>query len=204
MTRFCLALLMSASIALPAAAANLQKTYSYFTVGGTTLDQLEQELTTRGPQVKSTGRRHPGATQMQFNTKLGYAESNGYCRVASATVTVKAKVILPRWGQRGRADQDVRTVWDTLSSDIKRHEEGHVVIAKNHARDLETALLKLSRQKTCDRVAEKARATASKILNDHDKAQDRFDRIEGINFERRMLSLLRYRAERIQSGKLPG
>ncbi len=126
--------------AFPADAANLSKTYSYFTVGGTTLDQLESQLASRGPKVKSTGRRHPGATQMEFSTKLSYAQSNGYCRVDKATVSVKAKVILPRWGQRGKAAEDVRVIWDTLSSDIKRHEESHVVIAKNHARELEQAL----------------------------------------------------------------
>ena len=190
--------------ALPAAAANVAKTYSYFTIGGTTLDQLETELATRGPQVKSTGRRHPGATQMQFTTKLGYAESKGYCRISDATVTVRAKVILPRWGQRGSAEQDVRTVWDTLSSDIKRHEEGHVIIAKNHARDIEVALKALGRNKSCNALAEKANTIAGKILERHDKAQAEFDRIEGINFERRMLRLLRYRLERMEAGKQPG
>ena len=141
---------------------------------------------------------------MKFTTKLGYTESRGYCRVSEAAVTVRAKVILPRWRQRGRAEQDVRTVWDTLSSDIKRHEEGHVVIAKNHARELERALLALRRQRTCEAVAVEARAMAARILERHDRAQDEFDRIEGINFERRMLRLLRYRLERIEAGKLPG
>ncbi len=190
--------------ALPSMAANVSKTYSYFTVGGTTLDQLQAELSIRGPKVKRTGRRHPGATQMEFTTKLGYAESKGYCRITEATVSVKVKVILPRWRQRGKAEQDVRVVWDTLSSDIKRHEEGHVVIARNHARELEQKLMALGRQKSCGAVAEKAKLVAARILAQHDKAQDQFDRIEGINFERRMQGLLRYRMERIEAGKLPG
>lgn len=188
----------------PALAASVSKSYSYFTVGGTTLDQLERELITRGPEVRSTGRRHPGATKMRFTTKLGYSESKGYCRVSRAAVTVSARVILPKWRQRARAEQDVRTVWDTLSSDIKRHEEGHVVIAKNYAHELEHALLALTRKKTCAEVAEQARATSARILDRHDRAQDEFDRIEGINFESRMLRLLRYRLERIEAGKLPG
>ena len=204
MKRILIAASLLVAAALPTAAANVSKTYSYFSIGGTTLDQLEAELSTRGPQVKSTGRRHPGATQMQFTTKLDYAEKNGWCRVANATVSVRAKVILPKWRQRGKAGQDVRIVWDTLSSDIKRHEEGHVVIARNHARELEQSLKALGRQKGCAAVAEKAKLTAAKILDEHDRAQDRFDRIEGINFERRMLQLLRYRLERIDAGKLPG
>ena len=110
MIRTLLAASLLGLMVLPAPAESLTKTYSYFSVGGTTLDELEDQLNRRGPQVKSTGRRHPGATQMQFNTRLGYAERSGYCRVTEATVTVKAKVILPRWRQRGNADQDVRLI----------------------------------------------------------------------------------------------
>lgn len=184
--------------ALPAVAASMSKTYSYFSVDGTTLEQLETELTTRGPKVSTTGRRHAGATQMEFSTKLGYTEKGGYCRVSEAHVSVKAKVILPQWRQRAKASEDVRTVWDTLSSDIKRHEEGHLVIARNYARELEDALVRLDRQRSCAKVGEKAQATAARILDEHDKAQVKFDRIEGINFEDRMTRLLRYRMERMQ------
>ena len=130
MNRILLAASLLCLTALPAPAESMTKTYSYFSVGGTTLDELEAQLNERGPQVKSTGRRHPGATQMQFNTRLGFTEKNSYCRITEATVTVKAKVILPRWRQRGKADQDVRLIWDTLSDDIKRHEEQHVMIAQ--------------------------------------------------------------------------
>ncbi len=143
--------------------------------------------------MKSTGRRHPGATQMQFNTRLGYAEKGGYCRVTEAIVTVKAKVILPRWRQRGKADQDVRLIWDTLSGDIKRHEEQHVLIAQSHARDLERKLLRLGRQKSCTIATQKAKMTADRLLDKHDKAQARFDEVESANFEKRMLKLLRAR-----------
>lgn len=185
----------------PATAATLSKTYSYFSIGGTTLDQIEAELSTRGPQVKSTGRRHPGATRMEFTTKLGYSEKKGYCRVSEARVSVKVKVILPRWRQRVKADQDVRMIWDTLSSDIRRHEEGHVVVAKNHAREIEQKLKALDRQKSCEIVAAKARVLTNKILARHDRAQEQFDRVEGINFEDRLLRLLRYRMERSETGK---
>ena len=196
-----LATFFLASATVPSTAASLSKTYSYFTISGTTLDQIEAELQSRGPQVKSTGRRHPGATRMEFTTKLGYASNRGYCRVAEAHVSVKARVILPRWRQRGKADEDVRLVWDTLSSDIKRHEEGHVVIAKNYAAEIEQKLKALDRQKTCEIAAQKAQLIADKILDKHDKAQEQFDRVEGINFENRLLRLLRYRMERLGEGR---
>lgn len=185
-------------------AANLAKTYSYFSIGGATLDEIERELDRRGPKVQSTGQRHPGATQMSFTTKISYAESKKRCVIVAAAVTVKAKVILPQWRRSRKAEQDVRLIWDTLSSDIRRHEESHVVIAKNHARDLEQALMALGPQKDCKIAAAKAKATTGKVLARHDKAQGEFDRVEGLNFESRMMRLLRYRIERIEDGRLPG
>ena len=204
MIRTLLAASLLGLTAVPAPAESLSKTYSYFSIGGTTLDELEDQLNRRGPQVKTTGRRHPGATQMQFNTRLGYAEQGRYCRITEATVTVKAKVILPRWRQRGRAEQDVRLIWDTLSSDIKRHEEQHVMIARRYARDLERKLLRLGRQRSCAVATEKAKRTADQLLAQHDRAQEKFDRNESANFEKRMLKLLRQRMRMIDAGEIAG
>lgn len=187
--------------ALPAGAANLVKTYSYFAIGGRTLDDIETQLSKHGPQVKSTGSRHPGATQMAFTTRVSYAEKPGSCRIADAIVTVKVKVILPEWRRSRKADADVKLFWDTLSADIKRHEERHVEIAKNHAKQLEDALKASYPQRTCAE-AKAAEITAAELAG-HDQDQVRFDRVESVNFESRILRLLRYRIERIESGQLP-
>lgn len=204
MMRFLVCALICACMAVPAGAANLVKTYAYYTIHGRTLDDIQHELSRRGPTVKTTGLRHPGATRMAFNTRIGYADQPGSCRIVSAVVTVKARVILPRWRQRGRTDRDVRIFWDTLAADIKRHEERHVEIAKNHGRQLEQALLAIDRQDNCKDAAAKAKDVTARILAGHDRAQVQFDKVEGINFESRILRLLHYRMERIDAGKLPG
>ncbi|ESY61366.1 MAG: DUF922 domain-containing protein [Mesorhizobium sp.] len=202
MKRSLLCALLLAMTAIPAGAANLVKTYSYFSIGGSTLDDIETQLSKRGPQVKSTGSRHPGATQMAFTTRISYARQAGSCRIADAAVTVKVKVILPEWRRPRKADADVKLFWDTLSADIKRHEERHVEIAKNHARKLEEALKATYPRKDCDTAKAKAAQITAAVLAEHDRAQVQFDRVEGVNFESRILRLLRYRIERIESGQL--
>jgi len=203
MKRSLLCALILGLTAMPAGAANLVKTYSYFAIGGRTLDDIEKQLSKNGPQVKSTGSRHPGATQMAFTTRVSYAEKPGSCRIADASVTVKVKVILPEWRRPRKADPDVRLFWDTLSADIKRHEERHVEIAKNHGHQLEDALRAIYPQKTCAEAKAKAAQITAAELAAHDQDQLRFDRVEGINFESRILRLLRYRMQRIDSGQLP-
>lgn len=203
MKRPLLCALMLALTALPAGAAQLVKTYSYFAIGGRTLEDIESQLSKHGPQVKSTGTRHPGATQMAFTTRISYAQTPKSCGIADAFVTVKVKVILPEWRRPRKADPDVRLFWDTLSADIKRHEERHVEIAKNHARELENALRAAYPQKSCEAAKAKAAAITAAILAKHDQAQLQFDRVESVNFESRILRLLRYRIQRIENGQLP-
>lgn len=182
--------------AFPAGAAQLNKSYAYFSVGGVTLEALEDELNKRGPKLSSTGRNHPGATEMRFFTRIAYDESAKGCRIANADVNVKAKIILPKWTARKQADGDVRLVWDTLSSDIKRHEESHALIAKNAARRLEQALENLPRAKSCETLGAAMNAEAERVLAAHDREQEEFDLIEGKRFEDRIVRLLRYRIER--------
>lgn len=199
-TAICAAAFLASTV-LPAQSATVSKTYSYFSIGGSTLEEIQNELAERGPQLKSTGQRHPGATQMEFTSRLTYAEKDGRCRIADAKVNMRAKVMLPRWKPRSKADGDVRLIWETLSSDIKRHEESHIVIAKNYARELEQSLKAIGRQKSCAAVAAKAQEVQTAVLARHDAAQDRFDKIEGMNFEKRILSLLQYRLQRMQTAK---
>lgn len=198
------ALIYLAVSVVPSHAASLSKRYSYFSINGKTGVEIETELARRGPKVGSTGLRHPGATEMEFRTRLEFSENRGTCRVSKATVRLKARLILPRWRQRKRAKRELAIIWDTLSADIKRHEESHVIIAKNHARELENRLEQLRSRRGCDEVERKAEKTTKEVLAKHDRAQQRFDRIEGISFEKRMLRLLRYRLQQIESGRLPG
>lgn len=202
MRPFFIILVMLSATLSPASAATLSRTYSYFPIGGMTLPEIEKQLMTRGPKLESTGQRHPGATNMEFTTRIRYGEGGGRCRIADVSVAVKAKVTLPSWRDRRRAEREVRLIWDTLSRDIKRHEESHLSIAKNHARLLEDTLKSLSWKRDCRALAAEVQGTTARILAAHDAAQDEFDRVESINFESRIMRLLRYRLDQIQAGRI--
>lgn len=187
--RFLAVCLLACAAALPARAATVSKTYSYFTIGGRTLDEIQDQLDRKGPKLAGTGKRHPGATRMEFKTHVGYRERGGRCEVVDAKVSLTARIILPRWSQRGAA-ADVRFVWETLAADIRRHEEAHVGIARTYARDLERRLDALRPQRDCAAAQRRVKSTTDALLARHDAEQDRFDDIEGRNFESRILRLL--------------
>ncbi|RWX75496.1 DUF922 domain-containing protein [Neorhizobium lilium] len=173
----------------------ITKTYSYFRIGGRTADDLDRELDRRGPLTHNTGHRHPGATEIKFGGDVTYVEKGGRCSVGGTHVTLRTHMILPRWSNRSRADADLGFIWDTLSMDIKRHEERHAEIARSHARQLERTLLDLRPEKDCDMLERRVAETTRQLLEQHDLDQARFDQVEAANFDARMMRLLQYRLQ---------
>ena len=193
--------LLSVFVAMaPARAADLRKSYSYFSIGGSTLEDIERELERRGPNVGTTGQRHPGATRMEFKTKLSWRQQKNRCTLETARVTITAKVILPRWKPGRKASSETRFIWSTLAADIKRHEEAHVINAKKHGRELEKALMAIGSLRTCQKVTDRASAVTKRILDKHEREQQRFDRVESDGFEKRLFRLLEYRLRSAKSG----
>lgn len=171
----------------------ISKTYGYFSIGGKTAETLDRELERRGPVTNATGHRHPGATEIKFGGEVTYLERGKQCSVGNVKVTLKTNLILPRWKNRRTADKNLRFIWDTLSADIKRHEERHAEIARTYARTLETDLHALRSASSCPELEKKVGAVTKRVLEAHDRDQMRFDRIESKNFDNRMMRLLKYR-----------
>lgn len=192
--RILLTSLLSIGICGPAVSEVIvRNSYSYFDIRGKTADDLDRELAKHGPSTQSNDSRHPGATRIRFGGDVTYAQRDGRCYVANVRVTVDTQIILPRWRNRKNAEKDLSIVWDTLASDIKRHEEHHAEIARNHARAMENEIRRLRPQRDCETLQRKVADESTRAIEAHDRDQARFDRVEAVNFQNRMTRLLYYR-----------
>lgn len=190
----CLALVLAGGTA--EAETIVGKSIRYYSIGGRTAAEIDRELAKHGPMAKSTGARHPGTTEIRFGGEISNIEEGGRCRVRDVKVTAYAKITLPRWKNRATANREMALLWDTLSADIKRHEERHAEIARNHARTLEARLSGLPSATTCAKLKQEIARVTDRSSAEHDADQARFDRVEAINFERRLTRLLYHRASR--------
>lgn len=166
------------------------KSFAYFSIGGRTAAELDEELSKRGPMMKQSGSRHPGATKIKWGGSVTYVRRGNRCAVGDARVTLSTHIILPRWKNRKRATPSLALIWDTLARDIKRHEERHAEIARNHARDLERTLKRLPPEADCERMQARVDRATADAVSKHDADQARFDKIESRNFNDRMMRLL--------------
>ncbi|PYE89958.1 DUF922 domain-containing Zn-dependent protease [Phyllobacterium leguminum] len=185
--------------AATADAATVHRTYSYYSITGKTAADLDKGLARGGPLLKSTGNHHPGAAQIRFDAKARYRSDGRACRVTGVYVNVYAKVMLPRWKQRRKAEPQLALVWDTLSQDIKRHEESHIIIARTHASEIERAVRALPSRPDCALLRADINKVTEQLMKAHDIAQKKFDYVETLNFEKRFERLLTYRLERMIS-----
>jgi predicted secreted Zn-dependent protease len=64
---------------------------------------------------------------------------------------------------------------------------------RTHARELEKTILGLSSAGDCPTLKARVNRVSQEAMVAHDKDQVRFDRIESVNFENRMIRLLKYR-----------
>lgn len=191
------ALAVTFTMAMPVAnAATVLRSYHYFALNARNAAELDKELGRRGPILTKTGARHPGMTRMRFDSKVKFGSNGNKCRVVDADIVVHANVYLPRWKQRRSAKRDLAIVWDTLSADIKRHEESHIVIARTAAGDMERQIKALPWRSDCVTMKADIDALTAKLLKQHDAAQVQFDRVETVNFESRFGRLLTYRIVR--------
>ncbi|MDQ0453712.1 DUF922 domain-containing Zn-dependent protease [Rhizobium paknamense] len=186
--------IMALSTGQASAETRIRKSYSYFPISGRTAADLDRELERKGPHTNATGMRHPGATRIKFGGTINYLRSANRCAVGDVTVKLNVTIIMPRWKNRATATPELGFIWDTLASDIKRHEERHAEIAVQHARGLETTLKALKPEKSCEILQEQVAIATDKATDEHEADQVRFDRIEAVNFNARILRLLQYRA----------
>ena len=188
-----------AMVAPQAEAASIFREFSYYTVSGKTAADLDKALSRSGPFLKKTGRHHPGAAEIRFDAKVRYGRAPGKdCKVQDVYVNVHAKVSLPRWKQRRKATPELALIWDTLVQDIRRHEESHIVIARSFASRMEREIRGLRSRTDCSVLRADIDKVTQRLMEAHDKEQQRFDRVETINFENRFARLLTYRMERAQ------
>ncbi|NDV85206.1 DUF922 domain-containing protein [Aurantimonas aggregata] len=186
-----LALGVGLAHALPAEAAKVTQRTTYFAVKGSTLEELDRDLSRSGPYVAETGLRHPGATEVKFDGQVTYKRDASGCQVDQTNLSLTLNMTLPRWTPPKRVAPETVMVWRTLEEDIRRHENRHADIAKEWLKRMEMAIRNLRTQPSCAAMEADVNNITQRYLASHERAQIEFDTIEGreVNFRlRRALS----------------
>ena len=169
-----------------APAASIHQVTTYFSVHGSTLEELDRDLGRKGPIVVDTGTHHPAATKVRFDGNVTYKDVPGGCQVDQPNLTLSIRTVLPRWTPPAGVSMPTLMIWDVLDEDIRRHEATHAAIARNWLKRMESALRNLATEPTCEAMRAKVDRVTPFYLARHEEAQHEFDRLEKQRVDRRL------------------
>jgi predicted secreted Zn-dependent protease len=112
----------------------------YYDVHGRTARELVDDMRRLGPQ----NGRFFGEAQSPLRWTWRTKSDGPNCRTSSANVVVRSEITLPRWTPAADTAPGVYAQWKTFLSALETHEVGHKDISARHAREMLTALQKLT------------------------------------------------------------
>lgn len=151
---------------------------NFYHVSGTTLDELRDQVFTRGPYDRGKGLRFAGWTEWRIKWWFDQKDTPQGCAVDKAATEVHVSYTLPRWTDEDRASPEVRQAWKRFIDALTLHEEGHGQLARELGDRLRFAMESLPPEPDCDQLDDRVNELANRMIME-DKEQEEYDRRTG-------------------------
>ncbi len=173
--RLMTAALLAVGLTVPACAKPSQTTtYSYYTVGGDTAEEIYGAMLRKGPRVNGAKAYAATSATTTQDGKLLQAKS---CQIADYRLKLEFVIKLPKIKNEKVLPAGDRSRWKQFSSFLKKHEETHRTIWMGCASALEQQV-KAIRAKTCAEADRKAQALWEKMRASCSAKHNAFDAAE--------------------------
>ena len=149
----------------------------YYQIKGNTTAALDREIKRKGP-VLGGGKHAVAVARIAMVPNLKFERAVGRCRIGSAKIAVNARVTLPSWRGRRKADPELGRTWDNIDRYTRLHEAVHVAMAFRYAKRMEAEISQLPAYRTCGLARSAAERVFTRLLKEHDNSQKAFDRDE--------------------------
>ncbi|MCB1379873.1 MAG: DUF922 domain-containing protein [Alphaproteobacteria bacterium] len=168
--------LLALGLTAQAAAAKPSQTtkYTYYNVGGDTVEDIYRAMLSRGPRVNGAKAYAATSATSSQDGKLVQSKS---CRIQDYKLRIDFVIKLPRIKNEKALPSGDRARWQQFSSFLKRHEERHRAIWLECAADLDKKVRAI-KAKTCSQAESRATALWDATRAACSKRHDAFDKAE--------------------------
>jgi predicted secreted Zn-dependent protease len=149
--------------AAPAVALDVIRDNQTYLVLGDSAEEIRASLDHLGPWDPTGSRRYDAYTRWTLEWHFDSRGSFNACEIARVWTTLRVTMTLPRHGSPSSLPDDLRNAWTHYLQRLSFHEEGHVRIPSDAAREIETALDRL-RRSDCQLLEQDAKRIANAIL----------------------------------------
>lgn len=128
------------------AALEPRLTVRHYDIAGDTVESVRTELVRKGPK----GFHAWTEWRVEYRVRWTVGGDNR-CRLSGADFDISADMLLPRWTPGPAAEPGLPERWRRYSEALRMHEDGHVAMAREAARDARQRMLTVGPQ-ACDRL----------------------------------------------------
>ncbi len=131
----------------------------FYDVPGTDLRSIREGLNRLRPTDETDGKRVDALTRWNYSWRWQNRTTGGVCKITSAALDLSIEVILPRLSETERLSSRTRERWNLYMLALRRHELGHVEIARKHQDEIRQAVASAP----CDGANDAAKAVTAVV-----------------------------------------
>lgn len=155
------------------AAFEIIKKTQYYTVEGTTREEVRRQMRKKAP---GNGGPHAGFTEWNIRWNFNTTPSPDGCRASEPAIRVEIVRHLPKWvNAPDPGASDIGRDWNRFLVALSAHEDGHVKIGSETAREVETAMRETASAHDCRRLKSALESAARKAIAAGRQRDTRFD-----------------------------
>jgi predicted secreted Zn-dependent protease len=144
----------------------------YYDVHGRTFEEVQADMRRKGPKIDGNSFVGETRSPMRWSWRTESIGSGG-CAIHSVSVSVNARITLPRWTPPADTEPGLAAEWKRFIAALEMHEAGHKDISAKAARELIDRLRNLSG--LCSQLGTQANDIARRIIDRAQTEQQAYD-----------------------------
>jgi len=153
----------------------IQDTVQYHDVEGDTAAELLASLK-QVSYAKPKGDTFAAAnTRWRLRWNISVQPTKAGCTLESATTGLDVEMNLPRWTPPAGARPGLVKSWDTFTTAVRKHEDGHRDIAIDAVREVDRRLQGTRTARSCDALRKNLSRIAESVVREYRAKDDSYD-----------------------------
>jgi len=148
----------------------------YYDVEGNTVQQLQNSIAGHDWGVVPAHGTGTARVVWDYDVSHRLREEAGSCRYVEVKLNGSIVEELPRWQAPAGADSALVARWNTFITNLETHEQEHVDLGLQAAKEIHDTLINFPPQPTCDELTAKGDARTDEIYDKYEQRNIEYDK----------------------------
>ena len=130
----------------------------YYSIEGTTAEELIQQMSHKGPFGYS------GYAKWDIKIKYTWNDIGHLCVLTSSGVDLNILYTLPKWSNKSRGEVELQRSWDIYYTNLMKHENGHGEHGELAYKEIKKGFSRISSRENCRQLEQALRTVTDNAI----------------------------------------